>query len=190
MPKALAAPDGEPLVLQSLRTLQEAGVAPIVVVIGAAADEVRALIAGAGQHDVILVDNPDWESGMGSSLRAGLAALTSLAAPTSPAVDATAVLLVDTPGITPAAVARVAEIAEEGSGALAAGSYGGTQGHPVLLGRDHWAGVSEQAIEDVGARPYLRDHASDLLLVPCDDVADGRDIDTPYRGRHAAPDGS
>ena len=121
---------------------------------------------------MVVVVNDDWETGMGSSLRAGLAALAPLHA------DATVVLLVDTPGITPAAVARVAAAAD-GTDALAAASYAGAQGHPVLLGRRHWAGVSALAVGDVGARPYLKNHASELRFVPCDDIADGTDIDTP-----------
>lgn len=180
MPKALAAPTGQPLVLRALATLRAAALAPIVVVIGAAAGEVRALVDGAmadapSGGEVQVVVNEGWETGMGSSLRAGLAALAPMS------VDATIVLLVDTPGITPAAVARVAAGAD-GAGALAAASYGGEQGHPVLLGRRHWAGVAELAVADVGARPYLRNHASDLRLVPCDDIADGVDMDTPTGG--------
>jgi nicotine blue oxidoreductase len=146
-------------------------VAPVVVVIGAAAGEVRELVEAA-DDGAIVVENPDWEIGMGSSLRAGLATLADLD------TDATVVLLVDTPGITAAAVARVAATST-GAGALAAASYGGEQGHPVLLGRSHWGGVAALATGDVGARPYLREHASDLRFVACDDVADGTDVDTP-----------
>jgi nicotine blue oxidoreductase len=170
MPKALATPYGEPLVLHGSRTLRAAGLTSIVIVLGAACDEVRALLA---EHDepARTVDNADWSTGMGSSLRAGLGALEPLDA------DAAIVLLVDTPGITPAAVARIAHGADRA--ALVAATYGGKQGHPVLLGRDHWAGVAATAAGDVGARPYLRAHAADLRLVACDDVADGSDLDVP-----------
>ncbi|HEY7174322.1 MAG TPA: NTP transferase domain-containing protein, partial [Micromonosporaceae bacterium] len=92
-------------------------------------------------------------------------------------VDAAAILLVDTPGITPAAVSRITD--HGSSGALVAATYGGELGHPVLLGRDHWPGVVEAAVGDRGARPYLRAHRDILTLVPCDDVASGDDMDTP-----------
>ena len=48
-------------------------------------------------------------------------------------------------------------------------------GHPVLLGRDHWAAVAQQAAGDAGARGYLRTH--DVALVECGDLATGHDVD-------------
>ena len=60
---------------------------------------------------------------------------------------------------------------------LAAASYAGRQGHPVVLGRSHWAAVARQATGDRGARGYLAAHA--VTLVPCDDVGDGTDLDVP-----------
>jgi CTP:molybdopterin cytidylyltransferase MocA len=59
------------------------------------------------------------------------------------------------------------------------GGYGGRRGHPVVLGRDHWAGVAALAEGDVGARPYLRAHAAEVTVVRCDDVADDFDLDVP-----------
>ena len=56
-------------------------------------------------------------------------------------------------------------------------TYHGQRGHPVLLGRNHWAGVAEVAVGDVGARPYLARHA--VREVPCEDIAVGEDMDVP-----------
>ena len=75
-PKALVELDGEPLVSRALRTLAEGGAAPVVVVLGARADEVRAVLPAG----VRPVEAPDWADGMGASLRAGLAALEGTAA--------------------------------------------------------------------------------------------------------------
>ena len=166
MPKALVERAGRLLVEHAAQVLRAGGCDPVVVVLGAAADEVRRRADLAG---TIVVDNPDWADGMGSSLRAGLAALASTGAP------AATVLLVDTPGITAAAVRRVSGAADPQD--LRAASYRGRQGHPVLLGRAHWAGVAELAAGDVGARPYLAAH--DVTLIPCDDVANGADMDHP-----------
>ncbi len=166
MPKALVRHGEHLLVEHALKTLDNGGCTPLVVVLGAATDQVR------GEADLsaaTVVVNPDWEAGMGSSLRVGLAALRDTAA------EATIVLLVDTPGVTPAAVGRLA--AAGGHDALAVATYHGERGHPVLLGRDHWAGVAELAVGDVGARPYLRSHPP--TEVPCEDVADGEDLDRP-----------
>jgi nicotine blue oxidoreductase len=117
------------------------------------------------------VVNADWDSGMGSSLRAGLAALAGSDA------EAAVVLLVDMPGVTAPAVRRV--LASAGPDALVMGGYDGRRGHPVLLGRDHWAGVAATAVGDKGARDYLRAHADEVRVVPVGDVADDRDIDVP-----------
>jgi CTP:molybdopterin cytidylyltransferase MocA len=166
MPKALVRRGGRLLVEHGLVTLREGGCGPVAVVLGAAQDEVR---ARADLTGALLVGNPDWAEGMGSSLRAGLAALAATPA------EAVAVLLVDTPGVTPAAVRRV--LGYRSPDALAAAAYHGRQGHPVLLGRAHWAGVAALATGDRGARPYLAAHR--VTLVPCDDVADGTDLDVP-----------
>lgn len=105
---------------------------------------------------------------MGSSLRAGLAALPA-------DVEAVIVLPVDMPGLTAEAVRRVR--AHAAPTALAAATFHGRRGHPVLFGRAHWAGAAAAAIGDTGAREYLRTHPP--LPVPCEDVAEGSDVDTP-----------
>lgn len=167
-PKALVRYDGRLLVERAVDVLRAAGCAPVVVVLGAAADRVR---AEASLGDAALVDNPDWSSGMGSSLRAGLVALAGTGAP------AAVVQLVDTPGITPEAVRRLVALADPA--VLAMAGYGERRGHPVLLGRDHWAGIAQLAAGDVGARPYLAAHADSVHIVQCGDVADDADMDTP-----------
>ncbi|GAY09052.1 CTP:molybdopterin cytidylyltransferase [Pseudonocardia sp. N23] len=154
--------------LRAVDVLRTAGCAPLVVVVGAAADEVRALLPA----DVTPVEAAEWAEGMGASLRAGLAALEPLAD-----VDATVVHLVDLPGVTAAAVTRLG--AEGGSPTtLARAAYDGRAGHPVLLGRDHWAAASTAATGDAGARGYLAGNP-DVVLVECGDVAEPDDVDTP-----------
>nr|WP_324187496.1 NTP transferase domain-containing protein [Actinokineospora iranica] len=84
-------------------------------------------------------------------------------------------LPVDTPGVTAAAVRRLAALATPH--ALARATYAGVPGHPVLIGRAHWAGVAAAAHGDTGARPYLARHP--VADVPCEDIADGADADRP-----------
>lgn len=163
--------DGQLLVERAVATLRGGGCARIVVVLGAEAERVT---AEAQLGDARLVVNPAWKSGMGSSLRVGLAAV----AETEPDADAAAVLLVDTPGIGPDAVARLLAAAD-GAGALLTATYKGKRGHPVVLGRDHWAGVATLATADVGARAYLVAHAAQVQGVPCEDIADDTDLDVP-----------
>ncbi|GAA3247233.1 nucleotidyltransferase family protein [Pseudonocardia petroleophila] len=163
-PKALVGIDGEPLVRRALRVLADGGCAPLVVVLGAAADEVRAVLPAG----VRAVEAADWSSGMGASLRAGLAALDA---------DTALVHLVDLPGVTAEAVARLVA-GPVGPRTLRRAAYDGRPAHPVLLGRSHWAAVSASATGDAGARAYLGGNP-DVELVECGDVADPDDVDTP-----------
>jgi len=160
--------EGGLLVERAVATVRSGGCAPVVVVLGASAAEVR---AAADLGDATTVENPDWRTGMGSSLRVGLAALADTKA------DAALVVLVDMPGITAEAVRRLAVLADPA--ALAMAGYGPRRSHPVLLGRQHWPGVAMLATGDVGARPYLTAHAANVRVIPCDDVADDADLDVP-----------
>ncbi|MEU0166994.1 nucleotidyltransferase family protein [Streptomyces iakyrus] len=167
-PKALLPHRGRPLVEHAVRVLREGGCATVHVVLGAQADEVRARASLPG---CVLVGNPDWEQGMGTSLRAGLGSLTGTGA------RAALVSLVDQPGIGPEAVARVLA-AYEGEESLVSAAYDGVRGHPVLFGAAHWAGVAATAHGDRGARAYLKEHRPEVALVECGDVARPFDIDT------------
>ncbi|WP_259407643.1 nucleotidyltransferase family protein [Streptomyces akebiae] len=167
-PKALLSHRGRPLVEHAVGVLRAAGCTRIHVVLGAESATVR---ARAELADCVLVDNPDWAEGMGSSLRAGLDSLTGTGA------KAALVSLVDQPGIGPEAVARVLA-AHRSTGSLAAAAYDGVRGHPVLFGADHWPGIAATATGDRGARAYLRAHDDTITLVECGDVARPYDIDT------------
>lgn len=167
-PKALLEHRGRPLVEHAAGVLREGGCGPLHVVLGAAADEVEARSDLTGCTVTV---NPRWTEGMGSSLRAGLDALSGTGA------DAALVLLVDQPGIGARAVTRV-RAAYLSRATLAAAAYEGERGHPVLFGADHWRGVAAGAVGDQGARSYLREHRGAVTLVECSDVAQGYDIDT------------
>lgn len=160
-PKALVEIGGVRLADRSVRMLHEAGCKPIVVVVGAAPVDV----AGA-----VVVHNPDWRTGMGSSLRAGLSAL----APDCPAV---VIALVDQPKVTAAAVRRLHEAYLAGA-RVAVAAYAGRPRNPVLIAREHFAEVAAHALGEMGARAFLRAHPDIVVLVPCDDVSDPDDIDT------------
>ncbi|NLU65965.1 nucleotidyltransferase family protein [Streptomyces sp. HNM0574] len=168
-PKALLPHHGRPLAEHAAAALREGGCDPLYVVLGAAADAVRARVRIPG---AVLLDNPGWAEGMGSSLRVGLRALP-------PGTEAVLISLVDQPGIGAETVARVRAAAAAGPDSLVAAAYSGRRGHPVLFGAAHWRGIAESATGDRGARDYLRAHAPELTLVECADLADPHDIDTP-----------
>ncbi|SCF84660.1 NTP transferase domain-containing protein [Streptomyces sp. Ncost-T10-10d] len=173
-PKALLEHRGRPLVEHAVRMLREGGCDRVLVVLGAAAEEVRARADLAGCTVTV---NPEWTEGMGSSLRAGLGALSGTGA------DAALVLLVDQPGIGADAVARVRS-AYRSRTSLVAASYDGERGHPVLFGADRWADIAAGAVGDRGARAYLRAHRDAITLVECSDVAQAYDIDTVEDLKH------
>jgi nicotine blue oxidoreductase len=171
-PKALLRdPDGTAWVTRTARTLMDAGCAPVLVVVGAEADEVAALLPPS----VDAVRAEDWAEGMGASLRAGLAALNGARVAGPPLPDAAVVALVDTPGVGAEVVARLAALGSPQ--ALARAAYAGRPGHPVLIGRSHWEAVAAVARGDAGARDYLARH--EVTLVECGDIGDGRDVDRP-----------
>ncbi|MXM63961.1 NTP transferase domain-containing protein [Streptomyces sp. HUCO-GS316] len=167
-PKALLEHRGRPLVEHAAGVLRAGGCTRVHVVLGAQAAVVRERAELGG---CVLVDNPEWEQGMGSSLRAGLGSLSGTGA------RAALVFLVDQPGIGPEAVARVlAAYRDESS--LVSAAYEGVRGHPVLFGAAHWAGIAATATGDRGARGYLTEHEEAIALVECGDVARPYDIDT------------
>ena len=168
MPKALVRLGGALLVERAAALLRAGGCDPVLVVLGAGADEV---LAAADLRGARPVHNPDWPSGMGSSLAAGLAAVPADAA-------AVVVTLVDTPGLGPQAVRRLVAAHRDGA-ETAVATYGGRRGHPVLLDRAVLAEVATAAVGDRGAGPWLAAHPQRVRQVPCDDTGDPRDVDVP-----------
>jgi CTP:molybdopterin cytidylyltransferase MocA len=169
-PKALVRDDdGTSWLLRSIEVLRDGGCATVSVVVGAEADAVRKLLT---DEAVTVVEAVDWAEGMGASLRTGLWAL----ARNADATDAACVHLVDLPDIGPKVVSRViGAAAPVEPDALARATYSGRPGHPVLIGRDHWASIAAGAVGDRGARTYL--DAYDAQPVECADLATGRDVD-------------
>ncbi|GGN10705.1 hypothetical protein GCM10009721_43370 [Terrabacter tumescens] len=204
-PKALVRrhPDEPTLVERAVSLLHAGGCSGITVVVGAAAEEVTAIVTALGR-DVDVVPCPDWDEGMGASLRAGLTALTRSTHEGEGCVDAVLVTLVDLPDLTPEVVARVldapghvdndhsphpdpdehavelhktsAPTNHELRATLRRAAYDGVPGHPALIGRDHWEQVIASATGDHGARHYFRTTPHEL--VECGDLATGRDVDT------------
>lgn len=179
-PKALLPHRGAALVEHATATLLAGGCDAVVVVLGAEAARVRAgsSLDGPG---VRVVDNPDWATGMASSLRVGVAAALDL-------VPARVVVAhVDQPGVGPDDVARLLAAHRPGrvtaSRWLAGGAAEDAAGadrprwaHPLVLDATLAAPAAASARGDHGARDFLRTHA-DLVDV-VDHPGDGRDLDT------------
>ena len=172
-PKALVHdPDGTSWLRRSVQTLADAGCSPVVVVLGARADEARLLVgqAPAPVTELRVVEATDWADGLAASLRRGLVEAATTTATTA------VMTLVDLPDVGSEVVARVSAAGGRSPAALARAAYQGRPGHPVVLGRDHWEGAAQAAVGDQGARDYLAAHA--VAQVECGDLATGRDRDT------------
>jgi CTP:molybdopterin cytidylyltransferase MocA len=160
-PKALVEIGGRTLAERGVELLREAGADPVVVVTGA----VAVTLPG-----VLSVHNPDWRSGMGSSLRTGLASLPGDCA-------AVVIALVDQPLIGSVSVERLISAFHASPGIVAA-SYGGKRRNPVLIPRSYWADVAAAAEADQGARGFLQAHPDLITVVECGDVGRPDDLDT------------
>ena len=181
-PKALVELDGQTLAERGVHMLQAGGADPILIVTGAA----PVVLAPADQ--VHTVYNEEWRTGMGSSLRAALRALSEAAEPDDtvlspadtvlpPDVAAVVVALADQPLVGAGAVARL--IAAYRAGAeVAVAAYDGKPRNPVLLAREHWPEVIATATGDQGARAFLRARPDLVTRIECGDTGRPDDIDT------------
>jgi nicotine blue oxidoreductase len=155
---------GRSLVARGVALLRDGGADPVIVVTGAAEPADRPC-------GVVTVHNPDWATGMGSSLAVGLAAVP-------PESAAAVIALADQPLVGPASVRRLIGAHADGA-PVAVACYEGQPRNPVLISREHWPAVLALAIGDVGARPFLRAHPDLVTRVECSDVGRPDDIDSP-----------
>jgi molybdenum cofactor cytidylyltransferase len=142
--------------------------AGVVVVTGFAADAVRAALAGL---DLEFVHNPAHDTGMASSLRAGLGAL-----PTD--VDAVVVVLGDMPRIDGRHIDRLIAAFDPQQPKIVVPMKDGRRGNPILWPRAYFAEM-QAVVGDVGARELLQRHAEQIETVAFDDEAIFADVDTP-----------
>lgn len=176
-PKALVELDGQTLAERGVTLLRAGGTDPVLIVTGAAQVDL------GPEHRARTVYNGEWRTGMGSSLRAALRALTEPEA--APEIGAVVVALADQPLVGAEAVGRLIAAYRAGAG-VAVAAYGGKPRNPVLLAREHWPEVIATATGDQGARAFLRARPELVTLVECGDTGRPDDIDTPADLEHIA----
>lgn len=165
--KLLAPLDGEPVVRAVVANAAAGGVDEVVVVLGRNAAEVREAVGHPGARFVV---NDRYSEGMSTSIRAGIAALTS-------AIDAALIVLGDQPrlpaGVIPALLARY----RHDRPAAVVPLYRGTPANPVLFDRSLFAGLGSLR-GDRGARTLIDGLRGGVAEVVFDhDVP--ADVDTP-----------
>ena len=156
-PKAELVLDGSRLVDRAVAVAAGAGCAPVLAVVR----------SGTVVDGAQVVVNPDPDRGMRSSL--------ALAIDAAAASSALAVLLVDAPGLTAAAVLAVAEAWTPGR--IAVARYATRRGHPTVMAPQLWRAALEVAGPDEGARAFLAGHPE--LVDEVDVPGDPDDLDTP-----------
>ena len=165
-PKAGVVFNGERLVDRSIRILHQAGCQSVTVVLGAWIQPLTSCRVVVNQH---------WSSGLASSLRCGLQALSVEDMQTDSFSKRAVITLVDLPGLTGPAVKTVLSIQES----LVAATYRGQQGHPVVIAQSHWPCLISCLEGDRGAGAYLKKHRNELRLVEVGHLASGEDWDEP-----------
>ena len=170
-PKALLPVDrtGEMFLQRITRTLKDAGLDDLLVVVGADAAAIRRAVPP--EPGVRIVDNPDWEQGQLTSLLAGLRAVDSSHA------AAILMTLVDVPLVSSATVRTLLQVHHDCGAPIVRPVSKGRHGHPVIFGH---ALFDELLRADplLGAKPVVRAHAAEIVEVAVEDEGAFTDIDT------------
>jgi molybdenum cofactor cytidylyltransferase len=166
-PKQLLRLGGQTLLERAIATAQGSQAEAVYVVLGAQADQILTRLS---PFPVPVWVNPDWEAGMSSSLRLGLAQLTEM----TPAYDAALVMLGDQPGLDSAALDQLIDAHAAKPGRVIAADYGTKAGVPAIFPRACWPEL-QQLSGDQGARQWLARKSEAVQRVALGDL---QDIDT------------
>jgi molybdenum cofactor cytidylyltransferase len=165
-PKQLVRIDGRPMLHAVLSRAVEVAGNAVTVVLGAHAADLAPLLSHSPASIAI---NRDWELGMSSSIRAGLARLPG-------AADAVLILLVDQPSVTTDDLRRLVGAWRRQPDYIAAAQYGTTSGAPAIFPRWCFRELAELR-GDRGAGALIQRHADRVARVPMPSA--GLDVDTP-----------
>jgi molybdenum cofactor cytidylyltransferase len=146
-------------------------VSPLVLVLGAHAERIRATVSIP--DSVVLAINQNYAAGQLSSLQVGLRALP-------PSVEAAMVALVDHPCVDRALVSRLIATWRESRPPVLIPTYQEHRGHPMIFSRELFGELLEAPL-DQGARAVVRRH--DVLHVPVENEGILHDLDDPVTYR-------
>ncbi|HEX8847433.1 MAG TPA: nucleotidyltransferase family protein [Pyrinomonadaceae bacterium] len=160
---------GESLLRRAALAALGAGCGPVIVVTGAHSELSRCELDGLDVREVL---NTHWETGMASSIRAGVEGLVSA----TPDVVAAVLLLCDQPHVTARIISGLVAAHRATGSAVVASTYGGSFGVPALFSRTLFAELAR--LEGAaGAKSVIKRHASEAHFLP---FQGGEvDVDTP-----------
>ncbi len=167
--KLIAEIGGKPLVRIAAEQALASRASPVIVVSGHEREKVEAALDGLPVH---LVYNPDYADGLGTSLKAGIAAVPDDA-------DGAVVCLGDMPQVNAALIDRLIAAFDPEKGALVVvPSIAGRRGNPVLWARRFFPDLM-QIQGDIGARHLIGAYGEAVAEVPVEGEAALTDVDTP-----------
>ena len=168
-PKQLLEYGGQTLVRRAVLAARGAGCNPVVIVTGGHGKELKEELHGLNLREA---NNPEWESGIGSSIRAGIQAVVKA----NDKVTALVLMLCDQPFVTSDVLRGLITAHREGGGEIVASSYGGTIGVPALFGKAFFAELVRLE-SGAGAKQVIQRHLTQVHLLP---FPQGEvDLDTP-----------
>lgn len=167
-PKQLLSWRGESLVRRAARSAREAGCARVTVVAGEARDRIENELRGTA---AVIVENPEWRRGLGTSIRCGLRHLLS-----DSELDAVVLLACDQPYVDANVVQSLIAQRENSRKPIVACSYAGTLGVPALFDRACFEALLALA-DDSGAKALIEARSTDVAQIEFEKGA--IDIDTP-----------
>jgi molybdenum cofactor cytidylyltransferase len=157
-PKQLLEYGGLTLVRRAALAAQEAGCSPVVVVTGAHAEQLEEELRGLNLREA---NNPEWESGMDSSIRAGIQAVVKA----NDKITALILMLCDQPFVTSDVLSGLITAHRETGREIVASSYGGTIGVPALFGKAFFAELVRLK-SGAGAKQVIRRHLTGFTCCP------------------------
>ena len=161
--------DGSPMVARVVDALQQSRVQRVIVVTGHEPERLKEALSG---RDVEFVHNPDYTEGIGSSVRAGVAALGD-------DVDGALVALADMPWVSAEVINRLIDaFTSDSEPSIFIPRFGGQRGNPVLWGAQHFPELLALA-GDVGGKALFQRHASAICYVDVESASVNLDVDTP-----------
>lgn len=167
--KQLLAVGAEPLLVHAVEAALGSAAWPVVVVLGANAEQIRPALA---RLPVIIAENPAWSEGLASSIRAGIEMLQQF----SRALDGVVIALCDQPAFSPAVIEKLVEAQRITGRSVVAARYAGRQGAPALFLAEHFSTLAALTGEE-GARALLNRDAEQVAAVELPELA--FDLDTP-----------
>lgn len=170
-PKQLLCYHGKSLLMHAVENGLASGCSPVIVVVGHQATRMREELQQQ-PATVVIVDNPDWQQGMGSSIRAGMTTLIH----SSPAPTAVMITLCDQPLVDATVMRRLINEFRVRGSPIAAASYAGAVGVPAIFSGDYFPALCDLPVEG-GAKHLLQLHQSKLARVEMEQAR--HDIDTP-----------